>query len=104
MTPKFEASRAKQLIIPSNAEVSYVEWAEDENPYEAAIGGLSALPKTVYVDDQMRMFVAEGLKNAIPDATVQVAPKSIKSLREKKSDPEIALLRCANEVCFLIKS
>ncbi|KAK0458494.1 peptidase M24 [Desarmillaria tabescens] len=79
LTPKFEGTRARLLHIPS--DVKWVEWAEDEVP--------------------IRHFIVDGLRTAFPKATVTAAPTEIRQLRERKSEGELALLKCANEVRVL---
>lgn len=104
LTPKFEATRAKLLPIPA-PNVTYIEWAEDENPYQKAVSSVSASTSasgTIYVAESSRLFISDGLQAAIPAAKVISAPLSIRRLRERKSPTEIALLRCANEVKDLI--
>lgn len=64
-TPKFEAStsRLKLLSIPANVE--YVEWAEHEYPCVAPahrLLGVTRDGQKVVFDDQMRLFVASGLR------------------------------------------
>jgi hypothetical protein len=97
LTPKFETTRAKLLSIPV-PNVTYVEWAEDENPYQIAISALSISEGTIFVAESSRLFISDGLQAAAPNVKVLSAPQYIRSLRERKSPAEIALLRCANEV------
>lgn len=100
LTPKFEATRAKLLSIPA-PNVTYIEWAEDEDPYQKAVSSFSAstsTPGTIYVSESSRLFISDGLQAAIPNTKVLSAPISIRSLRESKSSAEVTLLRCANEV------
>lgn len=99
LTPSFEATRAKFLPIPSASNVTYPEWPEHENPYAAA---LAAVPQSnrgaIYVDAATRYFIVDGLQEAAPHATVQSAPVEIRRLRERKSQEELEILKCANEV------
>lgn len=107
LTPKFETTRAKLLSIPA-PNVTYVEWAEDENPYQIALSALSVSEGTIFIGESSRLFVSDGLQAAAPNARVISAPQSIRSLRERKSPAEVALLRCANEVintpCMILLS
>ncbi|KAG5716297.1 hypothetical protein E4T56_gene10642 [Termitomyces sp. T112] len=102
LTPKFEATRAKSLLVPSESPVQYIEWPEDANPYELAS---SVFPHTVtgtiYVDSSIRKFIADGFELALPNATILSAPETIRELRERKSKAEIDLLKCANEATVL---
>ncbi|KAG7453006.1 Creatinase/aminopeptidase [Guyanagaster necrorhizus] len=95
LTPKFEGTRARLLPIPF--EVEWVEWAEDENPYEQ----IPEIEGTVFVDGSIRHFIVDGLQSAFPKATVSAAPVEIRQLRERKSEGELALLRCANEATLM---
>ncbi len=91
-TLKFEGTRARLLSIQSG-----VEWAEDEAevPYRQ-------LPDIEgSVDGSIRHFIVDGLRTAFAKATVIAAPTEIRQLRERKSEGELELLKCANEVCIL---
>ncbi|KAG6874277.1 hypothetical protein C0995_001502 [Termitomyces sp. Mi166 len=102
LTPKFEATRAKSLLVPSESPVQYVEWPEDASPYKIAS---SAFPHTatgtIFVDSSIRKFIADGFESALPNATILSAPEAIRQLRERKSSAEIDLLKCANEATVL---
>ncbi|KAF8590441.1 Creatinase/aminopeptidase [Ramaria rubella] len=103
LTPKFEASRAKLLSIPA-ASVTYVEWAEDEDPYQKVVGSLVASAPAggaIYIAESSRLFIKDGIHHAAPNVLVASPPPTIRSLRERKSPAEIALLRCSNEVTLL---
>ncbi|PBK87490.1 peptidase M24 [Armillaria gallica] len=75
LTPKFEGTRARLLSIPSDVEV--------------------------FVDGSIRHFIVDGLRTAFPKATVVAAPTGIRQLRERKSEGELELLKCANEATLL---
>ncbi|KAF7359337.1 Peptidase-M24 domain-containing protein [Mycena sanguinolenta] len=100
LTPVFEAPRAKMLPI-SSKDVTFIEWAEESNPYEHAMSILSETTPSVYVDEQIRHFIVDGLQEARPFATVSSAPYEIKRLRERKSNAEIELMKCVNEATIL---
>ncbi|KAJ3821175.1 peptidase M24, structural domain-containing protein [Lentinula raphanica] len=99
LTPHFEATRAKLLPVPSE-DVNYIEWREEENPYEVAA---SVLPmrKTVYLDDSARLFISSGFQQALQHAQVSPSPSEIREIRQRKSKAEIELLKCANEATLL---
>ncbi|RDB21302.1 putative peptidase C18A7.01 [Hypsizygus marmoreus] len=99
LTPKFEATRAKALPIPS--EVDYIEWPEDGNPYHFVTSILHHLNATVFLDGSIRKFLADGLQEALPNVTIVTAPNEVTQLRERKSDAEIDLLKCANEATLI---
>jgi len=99
LTPKFESTRAKKLMIP--ADVQYIEWREDEDPYGHIATALSDVDGIIYVDDRIRKFIPDGLESAFPNATVLSAPEQIKQLRERKSRAEIDIMKCVNEATLL---
>ncbi|KAL1669318.1 peptidase M24, structural domain-containing protein [Schizophyllum commune] len=101
LTPKFEATRAKLLPIPAGANLSYVSWAEEANPYEIAASAFAAAPTTVYVDPSIRHFIVDGFQKALPDAKVVIAPNSVRQLRERKTPAELELMKCVNEATLL---
>ncbi len=75
----------------------WAEWAEDEVPYKQ----LPDIEGTGFVDGSIRHFIVDGLRTAFPKATVIAAPTEMRQLRERKSEGELELLNCANEVCIL---
>ncbi|PBK64514.1 Creatinase/aminopeptidase [Armillaria solidipes] len=46
-------------------------------------------------------FIVDGLRTAFPKATVIATPTEIRQLRERKSEGELELLKCANEATLL---
>lgn len=98
LTPAFEATRARTLPIPSQEDISFLEWAEEANPYEIAIPAFTGSQGTVYVDGTIRKFIADGLSSALPNNAVSSAPLEVRSLRERKSSAELDIIRCVNEV------
>lgn len=106
LTPKFEASRAKLLAMPSIPE--YVEWAEEQDPYTVAVealglksaSNLRSTEKKIFIDNSARHFLYDGFQRALigTNLTTTSAPKEINQLRERKSDAEIEILKCVNEV------
>ncbi|TFK55181.1 Creatinase/aminopeptidase [Heliocybe sulcata] len=105
LTPKFEATRAKLMHVPTAGDIEYAEWPEDEDPYEVAISDILPALKngngTIYVDGNTRNFVVDGLKAAAPQSAVLSAPEEVRQLRERKSKAELDILKCANEVTVL---
>ncbi|KAH6918728.1 peptidase M24, partial [Coprinopsis sp. MPI-PUGE-AT-0042] len=104
LTPKFEHRRARLLPVPSygNASVRYLDWAEDESPYHAALQGLGlSSDGTIFVDGGIRKFIADGLQDAAPQLRVLTAPPEITSLRQRKSPQELEIMKCANEAIIL---
>ncbi|TBU50944.1 Creatinase/aminopeptidase [Dichomitus squalens] len=102
LTPAFEKTRAKLLPIPSKSGVTYTAWPEDVDPFATALDLLPDLDDTIiYVDGDVRTFIADGLQRAAPDARVVNAPIEVRRLRERKSSEEIDILKCVNEVTLL---
>jgi Xaa-Pro aminopeptidase len=103
ITPRFESSRARLLKVPTRVNVTFVEWAESENPYEAVVSVLQKRyqapeKRWIFMDEDTRYFLVDGVTHAAGDFTVESPPAQIRALRERKSQAELALLRCANEV------
>ncbi|KAI0673059.1 peptidase M24 [Trametes maxima] len=102
LTPAFEETRAKLLPIPSAAEVTYAAWPEDYSPFSQALSLIPTLAgATIYVDGNVRTFIADGLQSAAPKATISAAPVEVRRLRERKSQEEIDILKCVNEATVL---
>lgn len=98
ITPKFESTRAHLLPIPAKENISYFEWAEDSSPYLTAVSGFASNGGKIFVDGEIRKFIVDGIADVSPKNEVLSAPLEIRSLRERKSDAEIEILRCVNEV------
>ncbi|KAI7869016.1 peptidase M24 [Spinellus fusiger] len=104
VTPMFEATRAEEALkrarLPKAIQPTLVQWIEDHSPYDAvllALGG--SVDSPVFVDKDIRMFVYDGIRQAVSKhhhQDVQMAPRLIRSLRMVKSPAEIDILRCAN--------
>lgn len=105
LTPAFEATRARLLPVPSDEEIGYPEWPEDANPYEVAVSAIPALQREkglIFVDGGIRQFVADGVQQAAKDSLVTSAPVEVRRLRERKSEAELEILKCVNEVNNLV--
>lgn len=121
LTPRFELDRAKLLRVPGlegHGAVSYVDWAEDASPFEALLdhldlidaaadAGVKASPRRsrIHLDPAVRTFIGSGIRKALTargytdeQVVVDVATRNVLAIRERKSEREIELLRCANEV------
>ena len=73
ITPRFEASRALLLHIPTPEKqqgVIFADWAEDASPYEVVADVITPFHSTTYrptrvlVDEAARYFVADGIGNS----------------------------------------
>jgi hypothetical protein len=110
LTPAFEAGRAKLLPIPSDSEIAFPEWPEDANPYKVAISavsqlrGLNGAQSKIYVDGSMRNFVVDGLQETAGEsARISSAPVEIRRLRERKTEEELDIMKCVNEVGLAVR-
>ncbi|KAG9098811.1 hypothetical protein FRC06_005951 [Ceratobasidium sp. 370] len=102
LAPEFERDRARLLGIPSKYPIRYITWAEEQSPYETLVDTLGKDVGVIAADEAIRLFVSEGLKGAGKGRLdVKMAPRSIRALRERKGEEELALMRCANEVTLL---
>jgi Xaa-Pro aminopeptidase len=110
ITPRFEATRASLLHVPTpdtQQGVIFAEWAEDANPYEVVADIIAPSHSTVHsptrvlVDEAARFFLVDGIGIAVAKLGYQIhnTPPEIAAIREHKTKEEILILRCANEVC-----
>ncbi|KAF9935458.1 hypothetical protein FBU30_000056 [Linnemannia zychae] len=119
VAPAFEASRAKQLFTPGNnypiktweegtsaykvvREVLDTPWAgTDDDDIKVDDESHHKKPKIehIYIDHDMRQFVASGLANALDSdqRKVEIANRNIQLLRQLKSPSEIKILRCVSK-------
>ena len=123
VAPAFEASRARQGLIPGSS-ISIKTWEEGESAYKVVaevldspwagpdedmedddvdvLGSKTKKPKEidhVYVDPDMRQFVVHGLQSALEFSTrkVEIANRAIALLRMQKTPHEIEILRCVSQ-------
>jgi len=116
VSPAFEASRARQMLLPGTS-ISIRTWEEGgsaykvvrevlESPWAGPDDGSNAhnddvKPKPedtqhIYVDPDMRQFVSHGLSDALESSTrkVTIADRAISLLRMQKTSHEVEILRC----------
>jgi Xaa-Pro dipeptidase len=95
LSPAFEVERIRTMLaIPGTVR----GWEEDEDPYalfaeilrEADVAG-----GTVALDDMARVFVAEGMRTALPNHRFVASGPVTSHLRERKTEHEVAILRQA---------
>jgi len=110
LVPAFELSRALELHIPLDGLMRYIAWEEHEDPFEVLTQYLEQSRLTrakrkghhyrevhVVCDDEMRLFIAQGIDQrdgfrvVTYDYTAQYA-----LVKQIKSPREVALLRAAN--------
>ena len=95
LSPGFEVERIRTMLaLPGEVR----GWEEDEDPYalfaeilrESDVAG-----GTVALDDMARVFVAEGMRAALPNHHYIASGPVTSHLRERKTEQEIAILRQA---------
>ena len=104
LCPQFEVEKARTLLLLP-AEVR--GWEEDEDPYALFSDILRAADVaggTVAIDDFARMFVAEGLRAALPNHRFVASGPVTSHLRERKTEHEVALLRQAMGMTLRIQA
>ncbi|KAL7411402.1 peptidase M24, structural domain-containing protein [Mrakia frigida] len=94
IVPSFEETRAKEQLSIAGKDIKWLPWEESEDAY-AKVGDVSG---RIVVDEAMRVGVMDQLKRVIGNGEIGVATKEVRSLRERKSKEELALLKCANEL------
>ncbi|KAF9915000.1 hypothetical protein BX616_007135 [Lobosporangium transversale] len=120
VAPAFEASRARQKIMPGS-NMSIRTWEEGESAYKAVrqvldtplvdsdsgdevdyrAEGVKPKPEDeqIYIDPDMRQFVSYGLATALESSTrkVMIANRAVSLLRQQKTAHEIEILRCVSQ-------
>ncbi|GMK59518.1 hypothetical protein CspeluHIS016_0801240 [Cutaneotrichosporon spelunceum] len=97
LTPKFEEGRARQRQLPGEIRVRWLTWSESESPYTLLMHDVGE--RALVFDGAVRTFIADGLRethHATDDDTAHVLA-GVRALRERKSEHEIELMRCANK-------
>ncbi|KAK4058249.1 hypothetical protein OIO90_000406 [Microbotryomycetes sp. JL221] len=116
LTPSFELSRSKRLpLAMTRQELDDIKWLtyrEDENPYDVVANHIvnnrfaevDEWPKargTVHVEENVRQFVASGIRDAVSrkgQFEVDVASLDIRRQRMKKTGVELAIQRCVAKI------
>lgn len=98
VTPFFERpSVAQSLGIPTDIRV----WQEDENPLAVVATFLTerGLSKSrIGIEETARFFAFDGLRSALPKASLVSANPVVRGCRMRKSAAEIALMQAATDV------
>lgn len=98
VTPFFEEPSVRESLgIPAEVRV----WQEDEDPLKLVAGflkdrGLDRLP--VGIEETARWFAVDGLRRAMPGATLVSANPVVRGCRMIKTSAEIALMQAAADV------
>ena len=98
--PKFEESRALELINPAfGSEVRC--WEEDESPYALIVGIVKdrgVKHRRIGIEERVRFFIADGVRKAATGFEVVDATPVTAGCRMYKSPAEIALMQKASDV------
>ena len=98
--PKFEESRALELINPAfGTEVRC--WEEDESPYALIVGIVKdrgVKHRRIGIEERVRFFIADGVRKAATGFEVVDATPVTAGCRMYKSPAEIALMQKASDV------
>jgi Xaa-Pro dipeptidase len=96
--PAFEEARARELIrFGTDIRV----WQEDESPFTLIAGILKdrgASGGSIGLEEQVRFFIADGLRNAAPAAELVSATPVTAGCRMIKSAAELALMQRASDI------
>ena len=97
VTPYFEEPSIRQMLA---LPVEVRTWNEDENPMRVVADWLEAkhAARVVAVEEQVRYFIVDALKRALPDADIRSGAGVVRAVRMIKSPAELALMQTANEV------
>lgn len=97
VTPHFEEPSVREsLKIPAEIRV----WNEHEDPLATVAGILldRGVSGPVGIEETVRFFAVEGLRNALPGVDIHPGAPIVRGCRMIKSAHEIALLQKANDV------
>lgn len=104
LAPAFEVERIRTMLtLPGEVR----GWEEDEDPYAlfADILREGDMPGgTVALDDLARVFVAEGMRAALPNYRFVASGPVTSWLRERKTEQEVAILRQAMRMTLGIQA
>ncbi len=99
--PAFEEARARELIrFGDDIRV----WQEDESPFAriaAILQDRGALSAAVGVEEEVRFFVADGIRQAARSAQLVSATPVTAGCRMYKSAAEVALMQQATDITML---
>ena len=97
VTPAFEESKLEELMV---MEMEVRTWHEHESPYRLISGVLDdrKVNGAVGLENAVRFFVADGLKQDAPEREFVSAASIVSALRQIKSAREIELMQVANDI------
>ena len=105
--PEFEEGRAReQLSNAPGGEAPYVRtWQEDYDPYlrmAEALKDQGISGGRLGIEETVRFVFSDGIRNAVPQATLTSATPVTAGCRMIKSANEIALMRLASQVTLSV--
>ena len=98
--PGFEEQRARELV---GASSDVRVWQEDESPYELftqILGDRGARAGRIGVEERLRFFIFDGVRQAAPGATFVNAAPVTTGCRMIKSSAELALMQRSNDIAI----
>lgn len=98
VTPFFEEPSVRESL---GIEAEVLTWNEDENPLAAVaawLGRRSFAKGRVAVEETVRYFAVDGLKQAMPGAQIVNGAPVVRGCRMHKSPAEIALMQVAADI------
>jgi Xaa-Pro dipeptidase len=97
VTPAFEAPSVRESLIV-DAEV--LPWEEDQRATDIVAAALRRAGGTrpIALDPELRFFVSDGLKRALPGRGFIAGERFVRACRMFKSDHELALMQAANDI------
>lgn len=95
--PAFEEERLRELILFGD---DVRVWEEDESPYKVVAGIFKDIgaTQTVGMEERVRFFLYDGIREAAPKITYVSADPITAAMRMIKSEHEIALMQRANDI------
>jgi Xaa-Pro dipeptidase len=101
--PAFEEERLQErlALVSAMAHTRLYTWQENEDPYArvaAGLGQLSISTGTIGIEETMPYVYAEGIRRALPHATLIDARPITAGCRSIKSPAELALMQFANNI------
>jgi Xaa-Pro dipeptidase len=97
-TPFFEEPSVRESLgIPAEVRT----WQEDENPLALVAGALrdrKVAARPVGIEETMRFFAVDGLRNAMPRVDIRNAAPVVRGCRMIKTVAELALMQKASDI------
>ena len=99
VAPRLEATPARTCPAAATGAVTVTTWEETEDPMTLVASVLTKAlgrePAAVAVSDGLRAAFVLGLQGELPGARFSLASAVLRSVRMRKDDDEVALLRAA---------